>query len=186
MVRNQLKSSVWLRLGWWWSVYLLYKTLRQALTIWMSCSLLSWTPDTDSSRWTMIITYLVLWPVDANVCFFPWQLATSTGVSVLELHNTHSLLTYDHSFGLARWLILWHETSLKVFEFFHTSSPGFVLLLSLFLKKAVGLHCPVSLLLHDSLSGHRGLGCRGNSVAEERVEEQLLGSFLDDEDRRKS
>lgn len=63
------------------------------------------------------------------------------------------------------------------------SISGLMLLLLLFLKAAVGLHCALPLLLHYPLSGHGGLVCGGYGVAEERVEEQLPGFRLEDRGR---
>lgn len=76
--------------------------------------------------------------------------------------------------------------SWKVLEFFKISLhsiSGLVLLLLLFLKAAVGLHCTLPLLLHYPLSGHRGLVCGGHGVAKERVEEQFPGFLLEDRGR---
>lgn len=54
---------------------------------------------------------------------------------------------------------------------------GLVLLL-LLLQMTIGLHCSLTLLFHDSLSGHGGLGHGGRCVSKKRVEEQVFGRIL--------
>lgn len=69
-------------------------------------------------------------------------------------------------------------SSVKVHEFLDIRRPGFVLFLPLLLQTAVGLHGPLPLLRHHSLSGHGRLVCGGHAVTQERVEEQRPGILL--------
>lgn len=143
------------------------------------------TMEINQQKWPFWVCCCRMWQVNADI-HLPHTVACGCKCQWVTQHmqSADVYLTIRLNIWTHCWFrILWHDASLKVLEFFNTGSPGLVLLLLLFLKMTVGLHCPLSLFLHHSLSGHGGLACGGHGVAEERVEKQLLGFLLVDRSR---
>lgn len=132
-----------------------------------------------------LITYLTLWPEDANVWFFLWRFTTWSWLGSLLWWPSSTDVPHIQTacvFFASECLKFPSRTSRQVLGFFKTCHPV-SLQLFLFLKLAVGLHHALPLLLHHPLSGHGRLVCGADGVPEKRVEQQRLGFLL--EDRRR-